>query len=137
MNVGERCSPLHQRLRAMVAATFVAASVAVTTSVAVVATAEPAAAVSVPPGFQEEIVFSGLTEPTAVRFSADGRVFVAEKSGVIKIFDGLTDAYIFGPHRQEVQQKEVVHGRRRVQVRAHRLEERRQPDLEFRCRAPA
>ena len=29
--------------------------------------------------------------PTAVRFSPDGRVFVAEKSGLIKVFSGLSD----------------------------------------------
>ena len=29
--------------------------------------------------------------PTAVRFAPDGRVFVAEKSGLIKVFDSLTD----------------------------------------------
>jgi glucose/arabinose dehydrogenase/PKD repeat protein len=44
-----------------------------------------------PSGFQESIVFSGLTNPTAVRFSSDGRIFVAEKRGVIKVFDSLTD----------------------------------------------
>ena len=43
------------------------------------------------PGFQETTAFSGLTQPTAVRFSPDGRVFVAEKSGLIKVFDGLGD----------------------------------------------
>jgi glucose/arabinose dehydrogenase len=43
------------------------------------------------PGFQESVAFSGLTEPTAVRFASDGRVFVAEKSGIIKVFDGLGD----------------------------------------------
>jgi glucose/arabinose dehydrogenase len=43
------------------------------------------------PGFQETIAFSGLTEPTVVRFSPDGRVFVAEKSGLIKVFDGPGD----------------------------------------------
>jgi glucose/arabinose dehydrogenase len=43
------------------------------------------------PGFSEEVAFSGLTEPTAVRFAADGRVFVAEKSGLIKVFEGLGD----------------------------------------------
>ncbi len=48
-------------------------------------------AATLPTGFQESIVFSGLTNPTAVRFAADGRVFVAEKSGVIKVFDSLTD----------------------------------------------
>jgi glucose/arabinose dehydrogenase len=64
----------------------------ITTSLAVLTTSERRAdAATVPPGFQEEIVFSGLTEPTAVRFSPDGRVFVAEKSGVIKVFDNLSD----------------------------------------------
>jgi glucose/arabinose dehydrogenase len=52
----------------------------------------PAAAVGPPAGFQEEIVFGGLTQPTAVRFAADGRVFVAEKSGIVKVFDNLTDS---------------------------------------------
>jgi glucose/arabinose dehydrogenase/PKD repeat protein len=61
-------------------------------SVVVVGTAaQPAAAASLPPGFQEEIVFSGLTQPTALRFSPDGRVFVAEKSGLVKVFDNLSD----------------------------------------------
>ena len=46
---------------------------------------------AVPAGFQESIVFSGLTEPTAVQFASDGRVFIAEKSGLIKVFDSLTD----------------------------------------------
>jgi PKD repeat protein len=45
-----------------------------------------------PPGFQETTAFSGLTNPTVVRFSPDGRVFVAEKRGVIKVFDSLSDA---------------------------------------------
>ncbi|MET0915437.1 MAG: PQQ-dependent sugar dehydrogenase [Jiangellaceae bacterium] len=45
----------------------------------------------VPAGFTESVVFSGLTNPTVVRFSPDGRVFVAEKRGVIKVFDSVTD----------------------------------------------
>src|SRR5262245_55548668 len=44
-----------------------------------------------PSGFQETTVFSGLTNPTVVRFASDGRVFVAEKSGLIKVFDNLSD----------------------------------------------
>jgi PKD repeat protein/glucose/arabinose dehydrogenase len=36
-------------------------------------------------------VISGLTQATDFRFSPDGRVFVAEKSGIIKVFDSLTD----------------------------------------------
>jgi glucose/arabinose dehydrogenase len=54
-------------------------------------TAPPARAATLPSGFQESVVFSGLTNPTAVRFASDGRVFVAEKRGVIKVFDSLTD----------------------------------------------
>jgi uncharacterized repeat protein (TIGR01451 family) len=48
-------------------------------------------AATLPSNFQESIVFSGLTNPTAFRFSPDGRVFVAQKDGLIKVFDNLTD----------------------------------------------
>jgi glucose/arabinose dehydrogenase len=53
--------------------------------------APTAGAATLPAGFQESVVFSGLTQPTAVRFAPDGRVFVAEKSGVVKVFDSLSD----------------------------------------------
>jgi PKD repeat protein len=46
---------------------------------------------TLPANFQESIVFSGLDRPTAVRFASDGRVFVAEKRGLIKVFDNLSD----------------------------------------------
>jgi glucose/arabinose dehydrogenase len=85
VGVGRSSSRHGRRIGALVAITVLASSLATLT------TTEPAAAVSVPTGFQEEIVFSGLTEPTAVRFSSDGRVFVAEKGGVIKVFDSLSD----------------------------------------------
>ena len=49
------------------------------------------AGAALPPGFQESVAFSGLDHPTAVRFSPDGRVFVAEKNGRIKVFDNLAD----------------------------------------------
>jgi len=59
---------------------------------AMVAGVAPAAsAATLPAGFQESVVFSGLQNPTVVRFAPDGRVFVAEKRGVIKVFDSLTD----------------------------------------------
>ncbi|WP_344221534.1 ricin-type beta-trefoil lectin domain protein [Kribbella sancticallisti] len=45
-----------------------------------------------PSGFSEQVVFSGLTNPSNVAFGADGRVFVAEKSGLIKVFDSLEDS---------------------------------------------
>ena len=44
------------------------------------------------PNFQEEIIWGGLDHPMVVEFAPDGRVFVAEKSGVIKVFSSLTDA---------------------------------------------
>src|SRR5687767_9640608 len=43
------------------------------------------------PGFQEATVLRGLDRPTAVRFAADGRVFVAEKRGRILVFDNIDD----------------------------------------------
>src|SRR3954468_8281824 len=43
------------------------------------------------PRFQPTTVFSGLTQPISFAFAPDGRVFVAEKSGIIKIFDNLAD----------------------------------------------
>src|SRR5205823_13895805 len=56
------------------------------------------------PGFQESIIFSGLTEPTGVQFARDGRVFVGEKSGIIKVFDSLTATTptVFADLRTEV-----------------------------------
>jgi glucose/arabinose dehydrogenase/PKD repeat protein len=50
-----------------------------------------ASAATYPAGFSEQTVFSGLTNPTAIRFASDGRVFVAEKSGLVKVFDSLSD----------------------------------------------
>jgi hypothetical protein len=53
--------------------------------------APPSRAVTFPDGFEQEIAFSGLDAPTTIRFAPDGRVFVGEKSGRIKIFDDLSD----------------------------------------------
>ena len=50
-----------------------------------------AAPSALPAGFQESVALSGLDHPMAVEFAADGRIFVAEKRGVIKVFDSLTD----------------------------------------------
>ncbi|HEY7114036.1 MAG TPA: PQQ-dependent sugar dehydrogenase, partial [Thermoanaerobaculia bacterium] len=61
-------------------------------------------AATLPTGFQDVTVFTGLTHPTAVRFARDGRVFVAEKSGVIKVFPTLlsTTPTIFADLSSEV-----------------------------------
>ena len=58
----------------------------------------------IPGGFSESVAFRGLTQPTAMRFAPDGRVFVAEKSGLIKVFDGLGDTTptVFADLRTEV-----------------------------------
>ena len=74
--------------------------------VLVVAVVAPACVRPPPPGgaFVEEVVYRGLTQPTAVRFAPDGRVFVAEKSGIVKVFDSLTDTTptVFADLRTEV-----------------------------------
>ncbi len=51
----------------------------------------PAAAATLPSGFQEQTVLGGLRQPTVVRFAPDGRVFVAEKRGTVVAFDHLGD----------------------------------------------
>ncbi|HEY7534129.1 MAG TPA: PQQ-dependent sugar dehydrogenase, partial [Nitrospiraceae bacterium] len=58
---------------------------------AVASTLEVSAA-AIQAGFSDDVIFSGLSNPMSVRFAADGRIFVAEKSGVIKVFDSLTDS---------------------------------------------
>ena len=78
-----RRSPSYRRAAGVAAAAVVA--------IALVAVGQAGHAAPVQPGFQESVVFSGLTNPTVVRFSPDGRIFVAEKRGVIKVFDSLTD----------------------------------------------
>jgi glucose/arabinose dehydrogenase len=65
-------------LAAMLIAAFAASAPAL---------AEPA----LPEGFQDEVVFDGLEQPTNFRFAADGRIFVAEKPGRILVFDGPED----------------------------------------------
>jgi glucose/arabinose dehydrogenase len=59
---------------------------------------------TLPPNFVDDVVFSSLSQPTAIRFSPDGRVFVAEKSGIIKVFESLSDptASVFADLRTNV-----------------------------------
>ena len=53
-----------------------------------------AQAVTLPNGFQAVTVFDGLDAPTAVRFTggATDPVFVAEKRGIVKAYDSVSDA---------------------------------------------
>ena len=50
-----------------------------------------AASLIVPSGFQESVAWSGLDFPMAIRFAPDGRVFIAEKTGRIKVFSSVND----------------------------------------------
>ena len=45
-----------------------------------------APAVTLPAGFTSTPVFTGLTLPTAMAFSPDGKVYVSQKNGIIKVF---------------------------------------------------
>ncbi|WP_132152775.1 PQQ-dependent sugar dehydrogenase [Kribbella antiqua] len=51
----------------------------------------PATASTLPTGFRDTVVLSGLTNPTVLQFAADGRIFVGQKNGIIKVFQSLTD----------------------------------------------
>ena len=52
---------------------------------------DPAVASTLPTGFRDSVVLSGLTNPTVLQFAPDGRIFVGQKNGVIKVFQSLTD----------------------------------------------
>ena len=41
----------------------------------------PAEAATLPQGFTDETVWSGLTNPVNIEFAPDGKVFVGEKGG--------------------------------------------------------
>ena len=60
-----------------------AASPSVLTSNLVLPT--PAAAATVPAGFTDTVVASGMTNPTAMAFAPDGRLFVAQQGGALRV----------------------------------------------------
>src|SRR5687767_3115514 len=53
--------------------------------------APAAPAVTLPPGFEQTTAISGLVDPMDVEIASNGRVFVAEKSGIVKTFQSLSD----------------------------------------------
>ncbi|QQQ79927.1 PQQ-dependent sugar dehydrogenase [Saccharothrix sp. 6-C] len=89
--------PRSRRVTAVAAAALVVAA----TTVAL----PPTASAAVPAGFTDTLAIGGLTAPTAVSFAPDGRVFIAEKSGLIKVFDSLADttATVFADLRPQTQ----------------------------------
>src|SRR5215210_1530891 len=74
------------RVSVVLAALAVAA-----TLVALLSPSKVDAVSTLPAGFQDSAVIDGMTYPTTLQFSNDGRVFVAEKSGLIKELDSLSD----------------------------------------------
>jgi hypothetical protein len=54
--------------------------------------ASPSAQAStLPTGFQDTAVLAGMANPTVVQFASDGRIFVGQKNGAIKVFQSLAD----------------------------------------------
>src|SRR3954453_8933244 len=72
-----------------------------TASHADVVTADPFAAApaaqlagdvgQLPAGFTDSTWRTGLVTPTAVRFAPDGRIFVAQKTGKVVVYDNMAD----------------------------------------------
>lgn len=81
------------RTFAVLVATVVAATVVVAGPVARITGSDAAAAAGTFTDryFREVTVFTGLSMPTTIRFAADGRAFVAEKAGRVRVFDSITD----------------------------------------------
>jgi hypothetical protein len=46
---------------------------------------------TLPPGFHENIVIQGRTNPTSLRFGPAGEIFIAEKSGLVWFYDSFND----------------------------------------------
>ena len=59
---------------------------------------------ALPENFQDTVIWNNLFYPTAISFSPDGKIFIAEKSGIIKVFDNLQDTTptIFADLRSQV-----------------------------------
>ena len=55
------------------------------------ATTQPLAVGATPAGFETTNVITGLNRPTNMEFASDGRIFVAEQGGLLKVFDGIDD----------------------------------------------
>ena len=47
-------------------------------------------AATLPTGFHEKLIASGLASPTAMQFAPDGRLFVAEQTGRLRVIKGGT-----------------------------------------------
>ncbi len=62
-----------------------------------------ASAITLPPGFQRVTISSSLVSPTAIAFTPDGRIFVAEQRGTVRVFvNGVMQPDFFIDLRDEV-----------------------------------
>jgi glucose/arabinose dehydrogenase len=84
---GTRCIGDATRWRRLV----ITAAVLLSTALVTQAGPSPAGASTLPTGFRDSVALSGLTNPTVLQFAPDGRIFVGQKNGVIKVFQSLTD----------------------------------------------
>jgi glucose/arabinose dehydrogenase len=66
-------------------------ALAISAASAAVVGSGPAVASTLPTGFRDSVVLGGLTNPTVLQFAPDGRIFVGQKNGMIKVFQSLTD----------------------------------------------
>jgi glucose/arabinose dehydrogenase len=69
----------------------VAALVTALAAVGVLGEAPSAGAATLPANFEAQTVFSGITNPVVFRFTPDGQVFVATKSGKIWLYENVHD----------------------------------------------
>ena len=106
--ISVRLEWLHRRRFEAVAATLLLAGLLLASPVG----GAPAATVAVPTGFQETTAFSGLANPTVVRFASDGRVFVVEKSGLIKVFFQISGTWLASGIRRSPHQRPQLLGSR-------------------------
>ena len=54
----------------------------------IIAAAPQAPDATLPAGFTEDILITGLTNPTAVAWTPDGRMLIAQKNGVVRVYAG-------------------------------------------------
>src|SRR5262245_14032769 len=65
-------------------------SCVLTIVVACLAVNAPLAAATLPPGFSETLVASGMPDPTAIAIAPDGRIFVCQQAGQLRVIrDGV------------------------------------------------
>ena len=73
------------------ATSLFAAALLIAIPMTVITSPTAAAAAVLPAGFREQTVLTGLNQPMNIEFAPDGRIFVAEKAGRIKVFDSIAD----------------------------------------------